>query len=121
MMKPFDGRIILKNHVTLNYRSIVYGKGGIEIGDNTRIAANCAIVSSNKIYQDKSILIRNQGETTKGIKIGADVWIGVNSNILDGSNIADGCVIGAGSLVKGPLEPYGVYVGSPVRKISERI
>ena len=55
-----------------------------------------------------------------GIKIGNDVWIGANCVILDGSVIPNGCVIGAGTIVRGRLEEYNVYCGNPIKKISER-
>ncbi|MEI8129697.1 MAG: hypothetical protein WCG95_08805, partial [bacterium] len=36
------------------------------------------------------------------------------------SNIGNGVVIGAGSVVKGVLLPYGIYVGNPARLIKKR-
>ena len=52
--------------------------------------------------------------------IGSDVWIGDNSVILCGVDIAHGCVIGAGSIVTKSTEPYGVYVGNPARLLKKR-
>jgi galactoside O-acetyltransferase len=40
--------------------------------------------------------------------------------ILSGVIIGDGAVIGAGSFVNKDCEAYGIYVGSPARKIGER-
>jgi len=40
--------------------------------------------------------------------------------LLDGSRIGEGCVIGAGSLVRGALDPYGIHAGNPLRKVGER-
>lgn len=62
------------------------------------------------------------GETnTLGGKceIGNDVYIGANSVIMP-VKIGEGTVVGAGSFVNKDLEPWGVYVGSPARKISQR-
>jgi len=51
----------------------------------------------------------------KGVDIGHDVWIGRNVSIQPGSVIGNGCVIGQGSLVRGTLEPYGIYAGTPAK------
>lgn len=67
---------------------------------------------SNKIEQLK--------ERKSSITIGSDVWIGRNALILPGVSIPNGCVVGARSIVTKPLEPYGVYVGSPARLVKYR-
>ena len=78
------------------------------------------IVSGDHRYIDKNILIRKQGIQELPITIGSDVWIGSGVRVLGGSIIGNGCVVGAGSVVKGVLNPYAVYVGTPARKIRER-
>ena len=54
------------------------------------------------------------------IKIGNDVWIGNGVKIMEGVTIGDGAVIGAASLVTKDVEPYGIYVGVPAKKIKSR-
>lgn len=51
--------------------------------------------------------------------VGNDVYIGAKSVIMP-VTIGDGAVIGAGSFVNKDCEPYGIYVGSPAKKIGER-
>ena len=51
--------------------------------------------------------------------VGDDVYIGARSVIMP-VTIGEGAVIGAGSFVNKDCEPYGIYVGSPARKIGER-
>lgn len=59
--------------------------------------------------------------TTKGeIEIGDDCWIGLNAIILSGAKIAKGCVIGAGSVVRGSFEPYSIIIGNPARCVKKR-
>jgi len=53
-------------------------------------------------------------ERGDGVIIGNDVWIGEGARILSGAIIGDGVVIGAGCVVRGTLEPYGVYTGNPI-------
>lgn len=51
------------------------------------------------------------------IKIGANVWIGLNAVILDGVAIGDRSGIGAGSAVTKDTPPDCVAVGHPCRVI----
>jgi acetyltransferase-like isoleucine patch superfamily enzyme len=51
--------------------------------------------------------------------VGDDVYIGARCTIMP-VTIGEGAVIGAGSLVTKDCEPWGIYVGNPARKVSER-
>lgn len=54
------------------------------------------------------------------VEIGNDVWIGDDVRILGGNKIADGCVIGTGSIVTKDTVPYGIYAGVPAKLIKKR-
>lgn len=56
------------------------------------------------------------GETV----IGHDVWIGCGAFVKKGVCVADGCVVGANSVLGHDTEPYGIYAGSPARLIRLR-
>lgn len=99
--------------------SILYGQGGLEIGDDVIIGPSVVIVPINHIYSDPKELIRNQGIAVKGIKIEADVWIGANVTILDNVNIGKGSVIGAGTVVTKDIPPYSLAVGVPAKVIKK--
>ena len=84
------------------------------------ISYNVHIRTSTHNYKNKTKLIREQGNVEYNIVIQDDCWIGFGAQIMPGITIAEGCVIGAGSIVTKNTEPYSVYVGIPARKISER-
>lgn len=52
--------------------------------------------------------------------IGNDVWIGAESMIMPGVQIADGAVIGARSLITKNVGPYEIWGGNPGRLIKKR-
>lgn len=55
------------------------------------------------------------------IKIGNDVWIGHNAIILPNvTEIGNGAVIGAGSVVNKNVPPYAVMTGNPARIVRYR-
>lgn len=113
-------------HITIGSRSVlhsfcvVYGAGGVTIGDDTRIACHTVIVAGNHNFDDREVNIKNQGATTKGIRIGSDVWIGAGVRILDGVNIGDGAVVGAGAVVTKDVPEHAVAVGVPAQVIRFR-
>ena len=53
------------------------------------------------------------------IEVHDGCWIGANSTILPGSVIEKGCVIAAGSVVKGLLKPNRLYAGVPAKEIRQ--
>lgn len=54
------------------------------------------------------------------VEIGNDVWIGSDVMILEGVKIGDGAIIGSGTVVQKDVEPYGIYVGNPMKLIRFR-
>jgi galactoside O-acetyltransferase len=54
------------------------------------------------------------------IVIGKHAGVGANAVIFPGVNIGEGCIVGAGSVVRHDTEPWSVYVGAPARKIKNR-
>jgi acetyltransferase-like isoleucine patch superfamily enzyme len=117
---PQQGWIKVGRNCTIQYGCLLYGVGGLEIGDDTRIAAHTIITPMNHVFRDPAVPVRLQGETAAGIKIGSDVWIGAGVKILDGVEIGDGCVVGAGSVVTKSLPPYTIAVGVPARPRGRR-
>lgn len=59
-------------------------------------------------------------ENDQDVKIETDVWIGANTTILKGVDIAQGCVIAAGAVVTKSTEPFGIYAGVPAKRIRDR-
>lgn len=81
---------------------------------------NVCIMAGNHGMEVNGVPMVNQATTTKGIRIGNDVWVGCNVAILDGISIGDGAIIGAGSVVRQSVEPFAIYAGNPARKIRVR-
>ncbi|WP_316759876.1 acyltransferase [Pedobacter aquatilis] len=120
VLKAYGGRIFISDSTFLGEYVIIYGHGGVTIGNNTLIAMHTCIVSSNHAMPSKGTLIRSQGDILLPVSIGSDVWIGAGCKILGGVNIGDGCIIGAGSVVTKDLPAYSIAVGIPAKIIKYR-
>ncbi len=123
-IKPAGGTgdVVLGERVYLNSGCVLYSGHGIRIGNDVLIAANCTLAPVNHAYQRRDQLIREQGFSASrgGILIEDDVWIGANCVLLDGAVLRRGCVVGAGSVVRGELPAYSVCRGVPAVVVGER-
>ncbi|QPN62549.1 acyltransferase [Synechococcus sp. CBW1004] len=117
------GAVRIGSRCVINSGCVIYTGNGISIGDDVAIAANCTLAPVNHAFEDADELIRKQGflPSRGGIRIGNDVWIGANCVLLDGAVLEDGVVVAAGSVVRSRLHAYGVYAGTPLRLIRQRV
>lgn len=114
------GPIVLGKNVSINARaSLDGGSAGIHIGDDTRIATGVTIYAFNHGLEPDR-LVREQPVTSKGIRIGADVWIGANAGITDGVTIGDHAVVGMGAVVTRDVPPFAIVAGVPAKVIGRR-
>lgn len=117
-----SGHVTIGTHSYINSGCVLYTGNGIVIGNDVLIAANCTLAPVNHAFADRETPIRLQGfcSSKGGITIEDDVWIGANTVILDGTLIRQGCIVGAGSVVRGELEAFGIYAGNPIQRLGER-
>lgn len=94
--------------------------GGIEIGDDVIMGSYVSFHSENHVFTDPTQLIREQGVTSKGIRIGNNVWVGAKVTFLDGAEIGNNSVVAAGAVVNGVF-PDNVVVGGVPAKIIKTI
>ncbi|WP_222439144.1 acyltransferase [Echinicola salinicaeni] len=120
ILKPFGGKIIIGNNCSINPYCVLYGHGGLTIGNYVRIATHTIIIPANHIIEALDIPVCEQGLSTKGIIIEEDVWIGAGVKILDGVKIEKGSVLAAGAVINSNVEQYSIYGGVPGRLIKKR-
>ncbi|MFT5759982.1 MAG: acetyltransferase-like isoleucine patch superfamily enzyme [Alteromonadaceae bacterium] len=113
------GSLSLGNNIQINPNTCIYGR--VIIGDNVMIAPNCMLASGNHGMEISDEPMITQESITKGpIRIGNDVWIAANSVLLDGVQIGNGAIVGAGSVVTKDVPPMAIVVGNPARIIRYR-
>ncbi len=57
----------------------------------------------------------------KEVVVEDGAWAAVGALLLPGARLASHAVLGAGSVLSGDTEAYGVYVGVPAVKVRERV
>jgi len=83
--------------------------GKIIIGDRCTITHGCIILSHDR--SKRRINPKDKGQGT--VRLGNDVFIGVNSVVLRDVTIGDYSVVGAGSIVTKDVPPSVVVTGNP--------
>ncbi len=114
-----QGSIVIGDHVGLN-GTVIVSKKSIFIGNGSMIAPNVIIVDSDfhNPWPASDRFISSTETFDKPVRIGENVWIGMNSIILKGSVIGDNSIIAAGSIVNGEIPPNCIAGGNPARVIS---
>lgn len=136
--------VSLKSNCRIGDFVFIFGGNGVEIGEFTDVQPHTTIWGGGRaIIGDRvstgpgTVFLTATYSHAAGMKmvdglseentevlggqleIGNDVYIGAKCVIMP-VKVGEGAVIGAGSFVNKDLEPWGIYVGSPAKKIGVR-
>lgn len=101
-------------------------RGGVRthIGDRVFIGPGSRLLTStyqlHGMYSAEFIPDGTHNFVYGDINLENDAYIGANCVLLPGVSVGEGAVAGAGCIVNKDLEPWGIYVGAPCKKIGER-
>jgi acetyltransferase-like isoleucine patch superfamily enzyme len=91
----------------------VLGIGGpIRIGTGVQVGAGFTISAESHVADADNSYVSGHVDR-RGVSVGDRCWIGNNVSVLDGVEIGEGCVIGAGSVVTRSLPPFSLAFGAP--------
>ncbi len=91
----------------------------IQIGDNVRLTRGVIILSHDYSWSVLAGIYDCILGGVGGVKIGDNVFVGMNTIILKNTEIGDNVIIGAGCIVSGKIDSNSVYAGVPARKIMD--
>lgn len=120
-----SGNIILGNHIHISAYCAIYGSEGVEFEDYTGMSARGTIYSSMDDFSGEYLIGPIHPEETTHVTGGKVTvkrfsQIGANALIFPDLTIGEGCVVGACSMVRKDLEPWGIYYGIPVKRAKDR-
>lgn len=114
------GRVVLGQDcwIGLNVRFYTSPNGNVVIGDRCDIAPEtCFMNGSHEMGGPERRAGPGQSDH---IRVGSGTWIGVRSILLGGSNIGEGCMVAAGSIVRGPATtPHSLLAGAPAKVVRQ--
>ncbi len=107
--------LTMGNHSAIGDFAHFGASGGIEIGNDVIMGSYISFHSENHNFTDNSKLIREQGTTSKGIKLGNNIWVGAKVTFLDGCVVGNNCVVAAGAVVTGVYPDNSIIGGVPAK------
>lgn len=93
----------------------------ITIGDQVVISMYVNFLTHD--YSLTTALIANGAQPAtdvavrQPIKVGNNVFIGINALIMPGTTIGDNVIIGGGSVVRGEVPPDSIMIGNPATRV----
>jgi acetyltransferase-like isoleucine patch superfamily enzyme len=121
-----SGKIKIGNHVHISaYASLCGGDAGIVLEDFVNISEKVVIFAKTDDFSGATLTNPTIPDKYKNVLesqviLRKHAIVGVGSSILPGVIMGEGAVLGAKSFVKKSIEPWGIYAGTPARKIKER-
>ena len=101
-----EARIQIGSGCFLNRGTMLAALERIEIGDHVMFANGCFVGDADHRYDDPDEPVTRQGFAPGGpVRIGSNVWFGVNCVVTGGVEIGDRAVIGANSVVTRDIPP----------------
>ena len=120
-----NGPIKLGSYIHIAGQSVLIGGGGIVLEDFAGLSHGVKVYSRTDDYSgacltNPTVPKRYVRRIDGPVHLGRHVIVGAGSVILPDVTIGEGCAIGALSCVHKSLEPWGIYVGAPARRIKPR-
>ncbi|MGB7363291.1 MAG: glycosyltransferase [Rhodococcus sp. (in: high G+C Gram-positive bacteria)] len=101
--------------------NVIWGQGGVSIGENCLLAPHVVMVSENHASDDVDAPMNRQGFVRAAIVLEDDVWLGAGVVVTSGVTIGKGAIVGAGAVVTKDVAPHEVVGGVPARLIKSRV
>ncbi len=126
-VKIYGSEVEIGDNVFIGHSSHI-GVRKTVIGNNVLLAPHVSIVGDDHRFDTVGVTIFSTGLHAnsalpieqRSVVIEDDCWLGFGVIVLPGVKIAEGCVIGAGSVLTKSTEPYGIYIGSPAKLYKKR-
>jgi acetyltransferase-like isoleucine patch superfamily enzyme len=115
-----EARIRIGRECFLNRGTMLAASDSIEIGDHVMFANGCFVGDAAHRHDDPELPVTRQGfEPGRPVRIGSNVWFGVNCVVTGGVTIGDRAVIGANSVVTRDVPEGTIAAGAPAKVIKE--
>ncbi|MBO0320981.1 acyltransferase [Muricauda sp. CAU 1633] len=115
-----SGKLILGENSFIGSFSVIGVNESISIGKNVLIAQSVSIRDTDHVFSDLDTPIIDQGESTAGVVIKDNVWIGYGAVITKGITIDSGAIIAANAVVTKDVPENAIVGGVPARIIKYR-
>jgi acetyltransferase-like isoleucine patch superfamily enzyme len=120
-----SGELVIGSHIHIAAGCYLSSVGGLVLHDFAGLSQGVKIYTATDDYSGETLTNPTVPKQFKNVQIakvvlGKHVIVGAGAVILPGCEIGEGSSIGALSLVTKSLEPWGVYFGTPAKRLKAR-
>ena len=112
----YPWRLTVGDHAWIGEGVWIDSLAPVRIGANACLSQGVMIETGNHDWSRPTFDL-----VVKEVVVEEGAWAAVRALLLPGARLASHAVLGAGSVLSGETEAYGVYVGVPAVKVRERV
>lgn len=115
-------RISIGNDVYFGPGCTVFGYGGVTIENDVVVGDRVTILSANHDFDGPNVesIPFGSGYVSRPVSVSRGAWLGSQVIVRPGASIGRFSVVGAGAVVGGKVQDFGIYGGNPAVLISLR-
>lgn len=115
-----DAEVVIGDYCTV-VATIINTGGQVRIDDFAFVAHGVVISDeATPVPPPERHRTRPRSRATS-ITIGRNAWVGAMAILLDGTDVGEGSIIGAGAVVTSAIPPYSIAAGNPARVMGSSI
>jgi putative colanic acid biosynthesis acetyltransferase WcaF len=107
--------LVCEDRVTFADGAEIYNPSPIYFGSHAIVSQGAYVCGATHLYNEPEFRL-----VSFPMRVGAYAWICARAMVSPGVNVGEGAILGLGSVATRDLEPYGIYAGSPARKVKLR-
>ena len=120
-----SGNVEIGNYVHISPYCLIAARGGVKLKDFSGLSSGVRIYTTSDDYSglfltNPTVPANYTNVDMKEVVVDRHVIVGSNSVILPGVHIGEGTAVGALTLVRRSLDPWGIYSGNPAQRIKDR-
>lgn len=118
-------KLQVEDHVFIGHFSVIDATYGLTIGEGCQIgfftgifthSSHAAIRLYGRDYVDTP---EKKAYFTAPVAIGPYTFVGAHATLLPGTRLGKGCIVSAGSVVKGQYPDFAILAGNPAQVVGD--
>ena len=122
-----EHRLTLADHVFVGPLCFIEASGGVTLGQGTQLTHHVSIVTHSSHRAQRLLgaqYVHWQGGVRPGwvagpVVVGAHCFIGPHTLLEAGTTLGDGCIVRAGSVLRGSYPAQAVIAGNPAQVVGD--
>lgn len=107
--------LVCEDHVAIANGAVIYNSLPMHLGSHATVSQDAYLCGATHDFD-----VAEFPMISKPISVGAYAWVCARATVMPGVQVAEGAVLGLGSIAARNLDAWTVYAGHPARPIRQR-